>query len=1276
MAQRDYNPFKSVPRTRFRSVQSSAFDQRASQAINDFNANEFEVVAENQIAELERERGLLRGMQPKQQDKGFLGNVPGVGTLVQGGGTFLGGVFDLLSRPGTMISGAALGAQQDGLGGLARGALTGAFGTSEERSKMNFATFLEEAGGPFADHVWLRNTIGLGMDMVLDPLNLLAVGAVSSKLKKVGKAFANKEIRGQSIANSYITLKESPVSTSVIDFVSPAIGTVAESRLMRQVADRYRGANKDMTKKGLAAFIAGVKGAKRSVEEIQIEAGREIGERALVKIEDYQQLHGHRPVITEDVERRAHARLEHFRTKPWTDRKAVAPEELAGTWAESFPEGLPAVPQASKGGASSAEELESIGESLLLDVIEDLFDKEKGDVGLLFSDDVRGRLTPGQYIRGAAGGKEDWLRIRKGLRHSLGKDAPGGRKGFLKSRKEGAVDHRQVQSVFALGAYDLFEKRLYALQDFILTALLEPATTKKQAAEFTRRQAALQAAGLGREYFAQDALALAAVSGSAKNTGLVFNTTVAKTGADKGKRVFTKAKRNGPFKGQVVDEAINSPSWKETYGDIEFGTYAPGLDEFVLKADTPGIDGADELLKAATKRYRVGKKEYLMPTDMKEALQTVSSPTQMSGIFHLGDFWNSMWKPYVTTMTIGGIPLFPAFYTRNAIGLMWNNMLAGVWNPLDYIDAGKNILQNTDEIIIPMQNQAQDQLQRQISTISAKYGSEFARIDESGGLVIRRGVNKRGQEVSANEIFREMLADGGLFSKPSWEAGGATRGGGAAPAMGLGARWKDLTLRLRGKTAEADELRRAEIHGISMDRWRDQIDSLGLDLAQREQSALDKALAIGPTVMGRKERVLSPVRWGRTLNELMDNVAKVAHVRAKLASGATFEEAIASANKFIGDYSAISPSIQKMSAVIPFYRWTRFNLPLQMEMLIKKPQIASKVAILEDTVGGAGSENNQVLEGIYSEGASLPDYLMERLGVIWGTNTDGTVRIIRGFGLPIEDLNKVFSLDLKNTIENLASEVTPILRAPLELATGHSFFTGKPIEDKSFSNFYRRAHNWQDKAPGLREFFGVRKHESADGTVRYSSTEPMRMYLLGSVFGRVALTAHDGVQLVSEEQDRVSTGLSFLTGVKVRDTHLRYDQKEPLQDQLNKDPDLQAIYDAYKAIPVYPDFENVEDSNKAVRAMSDIQSIARLMAPQFPDATKEGLFDFAARVYEDKGNAEGAFLARQVKSEGYKRTGAKARSEFVEAYPILRAALEGVSPQAYEWYTGRFDDEF
>jgi len=69
------------------------------------------------------------------------------------------------------------------------------------------------------------------------------------------------------------------------------------------------------------------------------------------------------------------------------------------------------------------------------------------------------------------------------------------------------------------------------------------------------------------------------------------------------------------------------------------------------------------------------------------------------------------------------------------------------------------------------------------------------------------------------------------------------------------------------------------------------------------------------------------------------------------------------------------------------------------------------------------------------------------------------------------------------------------------------------------------------------------------------------------------------------------------------------------------------------------------------------------------------LFNLATQLYASKGDQTGAYLAQVVKTRNYKRTGTAQRRLFIDQYPALRSAIEGLSPQGYEWITGAFDDE-
>ena len=1204
----------SIPRMQYPKFAASYYQKQATQQYNRAQATQFTADTARKIEAMHAEADIMRGLQPEvKQDSGFLGirdDTLLLGGIKSGAGTFLGGALDVLGRPATAASGAAIGlARGEGLGGAVRGAVTGALGTKEERSQYNFATALEELGGPF-EHVGLRNVLGFGLDMVLDPLNVLAVPAVASKISLAAKAVG----RGTRLTDLGSSVAKMPVTTSIIDSISPAIGAVAESKLIRrakELAGPSAGEQQEAAD-AMKSFIKDFRYLKSSKQALQVQATKQVFDQ-LAPIAS--------KATTDDFTNSWRLMYEHHGT-PWEDALNAA---------------------------------ETVGEKQIINTYRSWFDKDVGSIVDIYSDDFRLKLISGVYGRGVIGGKQSAKQMRDALRTA------GYKGGFTFKRGPRGLSSfedldGELLDAATVAAYDIAEKNYKSLEDFLFRKYLLGPIRKSELDEYERRRLAFAKQEVGGPIIAPIEAPTKSIFGGTDPVKSLVHRVITKTDPETGqKALFYHKTADAALAGQKV-------------------VTPPGYTVYKQKFDQVIIKDAEKQLRSIN--------EFLMPEELAAALDTFRNPKRMAGVFQVADVFNSMWKPLVTTVTLAGVPLFPAFYVRNAIGLIYNNLLAGVYNPADYLRAMGDVVGASDQIVIELSDDAVQKLSSRLDQFNLR-----ATQNNQGPIAAIRNkqlVFNNDGSVPGSERWRQLLQEEGLLNQGSWTAGGATRGGGAESQLPIKERFKLLGDQLLGRGKATTQREIATEQAVTLQRTKDELGRLGIDLTRREQGMVDAIREFAPVrLMGQKQRVFDPFRWGRTLNETMDNIAKIAHVRRKMADGSSLSEAVASANKFIGNYTDTSPTIQKLSSIIPFYRWTRFNLPLQLEMLIKAPQVPSKVAILENTVGGAGSENDQRLEGIMAEGATLPDYIRDTLGIVLGQNADGTVRVVRGFGLPLEDLNKVFARNPLNTIQNLAAEVSPILRAPVELTTNNSFFTKQPITDPAMHNFYKRAYNWQfhlgEAVPPIQSLLQITREESGTGddkTVRYRSDNPMAMYLMGLMFGRLALTAHRGLEIKDGEQDQFFTALNLGTGVKVKDVNLKYNYKEPLQRQLDTNPQLRVLHQTLQSIPLYPQFEDPELSNMAASALSDIQSISRVLKTSMEPTDPTTLFNLATQLYASKGDQTGAYLAQVVKTRNYKRTGTAQRRLFIDQYPALRSAIEGLSPQGYEWITGAFDDEF
>ena len=112
--------------------------------------------------------------------------------------TTVGTALDWLGRPGAATAGAILAGQQD------RSVLDAAMANLKGERRDDFDKVLAEAG---VEDGWGRTAAGFGLDLAVDPLNLLGVGAVKGAISAAGKA-AKLPVMADKIGD---TLKSSAV---------------------------------------------------------------------------------------------------------------------------------------------------------------------------------------------------------------------------------------------------------------------------------------------------------------------------------------------------------------------------------------------------------------------------------------------------------------------------------------------------------------------------------------------------------------------------------------------------------------------------------------------------------------------------------------------------------------------------------------------------------------------------------------------------------------------------------------------------------------------------------------------------------------------------------------------------------------------------------------------------------------------------------------------------------------------------------------------------------
>ncbi len=172
---------------------------------------------------------------------------------------------------------------------------------------------------------------------------------------------------------------------------------------------------------------------------------------------------------------------------------------------------------------------------------------------------------------------------------------------------------------------------------------------------------------------------------------------------------------------------------------------------------------------------------------------------------------------------------------------------------------------------------------------------------------------------------------------------------------------------------------------------------------------------------------------GGAAGDAIEGNAKLAHFIAKRKEGLSAFDAGESVKKYLFDYEDLTKVEKEVfKRAMPFYTFTRKNIPVQLETLIKNPVRQSKLIKAKNNV--------EILTGDDKTQHILPEWLKDSAPVYVG-NKDGKVRYIKleGF-LPVADLNK-----FSGGAQELLNMVSPVIKVPTEQLANYNFFFGKKI---------------------------------------------------------------------------------------------------------------------------------------------------------------------------------------------------------------------------------------
>lgn len=280
---------------------------------------------------------------------------------------------------------------------------------------------------------------------------------------------------------------------------------------------------------------------------------------------------------------------------------------------------------------------------------------------------------------------------------------------------------------------------------------------------------------------------------------------------------------------------------------------------------------------------------------------------------------------------------------------------------------------------------------------------------------------------------------------------------------------------------------------------RDLLETLGITQTGQFGADVPKILetALGK---GNKLNNLNPLKAGRAVGTVLEDNSKVAFFLDRMAKGDTIQQAAAQTRKYLFDYNQLTDFERNvMRRVVPFYTWMRKNVPLQLEQLVAQP---GKFAVVSKALKGLNADLSE--EDIQF----MPDYIKEGLFAKTGQDEQGNPKITYSFGLPFEDIGRLWRGSAGRTFEREAiGSMSPFLKAPLEAATGKSFFYGKNLEDLT-NTFGKQAKNLPEPLKSYLDYkeTEIKKKDGTSYTKYY--VDPYKYYMLTQLpvgrIGRIA----------------------------------------------------------------------------------------------------------------------------------------------------------------------------
>lgn len=193
-------------------------------------------------------------------------------------------------------------------------------------------------------------------------------------------------------------------------------------------------------------------------------------------------------------------------------------------------------------------------------------------------------------------------------------------------------------------------------------------------------------------------------------------------------------------------------------------------------------------------------------------------------------------------------------------------------------------------------------------------------------------------------------------------------------------------------------------------------------------------------VAGNVTTEFRPFAISEEAGRYTDALNRVVPVIEQLRKGATPEYAKQVSDAIQVSYNPRSyTKFEKtfLKRMFPFYSYSSRMIPEVLKQIAERP-------------GGRLATLIKASNSVRSDESFVPPYVGEGLAIPWPGNPN---RFVSQFGLPTDQISDIMAVGrnpaqtIRRNMQKLASQMTPAVKLPIELATGTNLYTGRPLEE-------------------------------------------------------------------------------------------------------------------------------------------------------------------------------------------------------------------------------------